>query len=113
MAANLTDRACVPLSELRVDRKELPQVGEEAPAEAGFGLVLVVHSLAVSRCLPDETAIWIEEDTVAVGGHDTSRHVGCQPFGKLQALPKDAKPVMAVVRRRSMVCRLRGTRSGD
>ena len=74
------------MSELRVDRQELQQLGEEAPAEAGFGLVPVAHRLAVLRRLPDDRAIRVEKDAVAVGGHDTSRHVVGQLFGKLRAL---------------------------
>src|SRR3954468_8484245 len=75
-----------PVSELRVDRQELQQVGDKAPAEAGPGLVAVSHRLAVPHRLPNDPAIRVEEDAVAVGGHDAGRHVGRQPFRKLRAL---------------------------
>ena len=79
-----------PLSELRVDRQELQQVGDEAPAEAGSGLVPVAHRLAVPHRLPNDPAIGGKEDAVAVGGHDAGRHVGRQPFRKLRALNIEA-----------------------
>src|SRR4051812_44968666 len=64
------------VSKLRVDRQELQQVCDKAPAHAGFGLVPVAHLFAVFHCLPDYIAVGIEEDAVAVGGYDAGRHVG-------------------------------------
>ena len=44
---------------LQVDRQELHEVGDEAPAEARFGLVPVADDLAVPHRLPDDPAIRI------------------------------------------------------
>src|SRR5207342_1088944 len=59
---------------------------DEPPAESRFGLVPVADDLAVPHRLPDDPAIRIKEDAVAVGGRDARRHVGRQPLGKLRAL---------------------------
>ena len=50
----------------------------------------VAHHLAVRHRLPDDIAIRVKEDPVAVGGHDAGRHVGHQSFRKLRALNIEA-----------------------
>src|SRR6478609_562303 len=61
---------------------------------AGFGLVPVAHSFAVLHRLPDDLAVRVEADAVAVGRHDAGRPIGLQLFGKLRAF--DIEPGFGV-----------------
>jgi hypothetical protein len=44
-------------SDLRVDRQELYEVGDEPPAEPRFWLLPIADDLAVPQCFPDNPTI--------------------------------------------------------
>ena len=65
-----------PASELRVDRQQFQQKGDESPSKAGFGLVPVAYPLTAAFRLPHYLTFRVEEDSIAICRSHASRHVG-------------------------------------